>query len=174
MLLKDKLLIVFACLFIILSFSACAEDRGRVNMQGSIIDSACSIAVENRDQTIYMDVASMKDMLHNGFGKKYFVSIYLVNCVPVHSGEEGGKQFTVTFDENCEGVFFCVFGDVEGVALQISDSSGYTAIPGVPLHLDKGIPSDGKLNFIVNLVANNHRMKVGNYFSSVRFGLDYF
>ncbi|VTR51655.1 P pilus assembly protein, pilin FimA [Serratia fonticola] len=55
---NNKTLIVFSCLLFPATFSSHAAAGlagwGRVNMQGSIIDTACAIAVESREQSIDM------------------------------------------------------------------------------------------------------------------------
>lgn len=56
------------------------HDWGRVNMQGSIIDSACAIATESQEQVIDMDVVPVADILRTGWGNTYPLSIELINC----------------------------------------------------------------------------------------------
>ncbi|MGJ3356003.1 type 1 fimbrial protein, partial [Providencia sp. Je.9.19] len=70
MLSKIFSLSVFPCIFscLVAPFAVAANDagHGRVNMQGAIIDTACAIAVESRDQVIDMDVIPFADVLRDG------------------------------------------------------------------------------------------------------------
>jgi type 1 fimbria pilin len=173
-----KTLIVFSCIFPPLLFSAYAASDlagwGRVNMQGSIIDTACAIAVDSREQSIDMGVIPMADIIRDGQGRSKPFSIDLVDCVLGRLGKEDWKQFQVTFDGDKEGGLFGVRGRASGVGLQISDSLGNIASPGKVLPFVDIIPGSMQLNYSLKLVANNHALKPGDYFSSIRFKLDYF
>ncbi|MGN7975530.1 fimbrial protein [Serratia sp. 22264] len=175
---NSKTLIVFSCLFSPVLFSAYAAGGlagwGRVNMQGSIIDTACAIAVDSREQSIDMGVIPVADIIRDGQGRRKPFSIGLVNCVLERQGKEDWKQFQVTFDGDNEGDLFGVRGGASGVGLQISDGSGNIASPGKVLPLVGIIPGSMQLNYSLKLVANNHALKPGDYFSSIRFKLDYF
>ncbi|MDT3254055.1 fimbrial protein [Serratia sp. root2] len=178
MYINRKTLIVFSCLFLSVSFSARAAGDlagwGRVNMQGSIIDTACAIAVDSREQSIDMGVIPVADIIRDGQGRSKSFSIDLVNCVLERPGKADWKQFQVTFDGDTEGDLFGVHGGVSGVGLQISDDVGNIASPGKALPFVDIIPGSMQLNYSLKLVANNHALKPGDYFSSIRFKLDYF
>jgi type 1 fimbria pilin len=173
-----KTLIVFSCLFIPVLFSAYAAGGlagwGRVNMQGSIIDTACAIAVDSREQSIDMGVIPVADIIRDGQGRSKPFSIALVDCVLDRPGKADWKHFQVTFDGDTEGDLFGVRGGASGVGLQISDGSGNIASPGKVLPFVDIIPGSMQLNYSLKLVANNHALKLGDYFSSIRFKLDYF
>nr|WP_154325409.1 fimbrial protein [Pantoea sp. 201603H] len=145
--------------------------QGRVSMQGAIIDTACAIAVESRDQVIDMETVPLADIRRNGQGQNKSFSIVLVNCV---TGQDGWKSFQVTFDGNAEGNLFGISGKASGVGLQITDTQGHVATPGIPLPLAEIIPGNRQLNYNLKLVANNRPLKTGDYSSSIRFRLDYF
>lgn len=143
-------------------------------MQGAIIDTACAIAVESREQTIDMETVPLADIVRDGQGRSKPFSIELVNCVLERPGKEDWKQFQVTFDGDAEGDLFGVYGEASGVALRIIDHAGNIASPGKALPLMDITPGDRQLNYTMKLVANNHALKSGEYFSSIRFKLDYF
>lgn len=145
-------------------------------MHGSIIDSACAIAVGSRDQVIDMGVMPLAEIIHVGRGRSRGFSIKLINCMleRPYSNKPDWKQFQVTFDGDAEGELFGVRGNASGVALRIIDKVGNIASPGIPLPLENIIPDDLQLDYNLLLVANNHALKPGNYFSSIRFRLDYF
>lgn len=173
-----KALIIFFCLFppvFIHAHSASAlAGSGRVNMQGSIIDTACSISVDSREQSIDMGVIPLSDIIRDGQGYSKSFSINLINCVLERPGKEDWKHFQVTFDGDPEGDLFGVRGVASGVGLQISDNMGNIASPGKVLPFVDIIPGSMQLNYSLRLVANNHALKPGDYYSSIRFKMDYF
>lgn len=175
---NKKTLIVFSCLFPSVLFSAYAAGDlagwGRINMQGSIIDTACAIAVDSREQSIDMGVIPVADIIRDGQGRSKPFSIVLIDCVLDRPGNAEWKNFKVTFDGDKEGDLFGVRGGASGVGLQISDGSGNIASPGKVLPFVDILPGSMQLNYSLKLVANNHALKPGDYFSSIRFKLDYF
>ncbi|TXE66630.1 fimbrial protein [Serratia nematodiphila] len=175
---NNNVLLVFSCLLSPVLSSACAAGGlagwGVVNMQGSIIDTACAIAVDSREQSIDMGVIPMADIIRDGQGRSKPFSIDLINCVLERPGKENWKNFQVTFDGDADGGLFGVHGGVSGVGLQISDDLGNIAFPGKALPIMDISPGDRQLKYSLKLVANNHAVKSGDYFSSIRFKLDYF
>lgn len=145
-------------------------------MQGAIIDTACTIAIESRDQSIDMDVVPLADIMRDGQGRRKSFFIDLVDCELER--QQGKKsrwiQFQVTFDGDAEGDLFGVRGEAAGIAVQITDELGNIALPGRPLPQEDISPGDLRLNYDIRLVANQHALKAGDYFSSIRFKLDYF
>ncbi|HGM6909406.1 TPA: fimbrial protein [Serratia marcescens] len=152
------------------------QGQGRVNMQGAIIDTACAIATESREQIIAMGVTPVADIMRDGKGKEVPFSIELVNCVleRVDNNLPVWRQFQVTFDGRSEGEMFGVNGDVSGLAIKITDSTGNIARPGMPLPARDILSGNYRLNFSMALVSNKQVLKVGSYFSSVRFKMDYY
>jgi hypothetical protein len=66
--------------------------QGGVNMQGSIIDTACAIAVDSRDQTIAMGVVPLADIIRDGQGHTQPFSIKLINCVVKRPNTMGNRR----------------------------------------------------------------------------------
>ncbi|HBS6034008.1 fimbrial protein [Klebsiella aerogenes] len=177
---RINIVILIACFLLLTQEGMAAQlsdslqGEGRVNMQGSIIDTACAIAVESREQTIDMGITPLSEIIRDGHGRTKKFSIELVNCVLERAGKEDWKQFSVTFDGESDGGLFGVSGDASGIALQLIDSSGNVVVPGESLPLQNIIPGDLQLNYTMRLVANKNTLKSGDYFSSIRFKLDYF
>jgi len=177
-----KTVSVFSFIFTLSCFqsqvlaSDSSQGWGRVNMQGAIVDTACAIAVESRDQTIDMEVVPVSDIIRDGQGRNKPFSIELVNCTLERpdSSLPDWRQFQVTFDGDVDGVLFGVQGEASGIALKITDEEGTVATPGVPLRLQDIIPGAMQLNYHIRLVANNHALRAGDYFSAIRFKMDYF
>lgn len=173
-----KVLIIFFCLLFSVSSPVQAVgslvDWGRVNMQGSIIDAPCAIAVNSQEQSIDMGVIPLADIISDGHGHSKPFSIELVNCMLDRPGRDDSNYFQVTFDGDNEGDLFGIGGGASGVGLQISDSLGHIAIPGKSLPYVDIIPGSMLLNYSLKLVANSHALKSGDYFFSILFKLDYF
>jgi len=149
---------------------------GRVNMQGTIIDTACAIAAGSREQAIDMERVPVKDIILDGQGITKPFSIELINCVLTRPNNTlpDWNHFQVTFDGETDGELFSVQGKAKGIALQISDRRGNIATPGKPLPLG-GISSGSmQLNYSLRLVSNNQSLLAGDYFSAIRFKLDYY
>ena len=168
---------VFSCM---LSCGVCpaalAADagHGRVSMQGAIIDTACAIAVDSREQVIDMEVIPFADVLREGHGRSKPFSIHLINCVLPRSGQSDWRQFQVTFEGERDGDYFGVYGEARGVALRIMDERGNPALPGQSLPLYDITPGSRMLHYTLTLMPNQRALKAGAYFSSIRFKLDYF
>lgn len=152
------------------------QGQGRVNMQGAIIDTACAIATESREQIVAMEVTPIADIVRDGKGKEVPFSIELVNCVLERADTKlpDWRQFQVTFDGRNEGDVFGINGDASGLAIKITDSTGNIARPGMPLPALNILPGNYRLNFSMALVSNKQELKAGSYFSSVRFKMDYY
>ncbi|HFF8948028.1 fimbrial protein [Serratia marcescens] len=177
---RNKITLAACLLFTLTGFSSAAnsapQGQGRVNMQGAIIDTACAIATESREQIINMDITPISEIARDGKGRAVPFSIELINCVLERPGKKqpSWSQFQITFDGKAEGDLFSVNGDISGVGLRIADSAGNIAVPGTPLPLRDIIPGSYQLNYGITLLSNKQPLKAGSYFSSVRFKMDYY
>lgn len=107
---------------------------GRVNMQGAIIDTACTISFGNQKQTIDMGMLSLSELVRHGTSRSWFFSIKLTNCMSGYNKSDSLKKFNVTFDGERDGKSFGIKGDATGVALQIIDTHGNVIEPGSLCH----------------------------------------
>ncbi|AUY16664.1 type 1 fimbrial protein [Serratia marcescens] len=152
------------------------QGEGRVNMQGAINDAACAIATESREQLIDIDIISVSDIARDGQGRNVPFSIKLVNCVLERTDKTlpRWKQFQVTFDGRADGEFFGINGGASGIALEIIDLEGNAARPGKPLPLMNVPLGDYRLNYVMKVMANSRPLSAGDFYSSVRFKMDYY
>jgi len=151
--------------------------EGRVNMQGSIIDTACAIDMASQNQVIAMPPVTLGQMVQNGLGPSMPFSIQLVACTltPEKPARSGWSQFQVTFDGPVtQGSLFGVGGAAKGVGLQITDVSGVTVRPGEPLPPRALQPGDVRLDYTLRLRSNHQVLRAGDYRTTLRFKLDYF
>lgn len=151
------------------------QEWGRVNMQGAIIDSACAIAAGSREQAIDMGITPIGDITRSGRGMTRYFSIELINCVLSRAENQlpnwGG--FQVIFDGDTDGELFEMHGGVKGVGLQIVDAEGNVAHPGNPIAIRELSPGRMLLNFQIRLIGNKHLLRVGKYYSAIRFKMSY-
>lgn len=69
-------LVMVSCMFTS-SFGVALEKEnsfvlGRVNMQGAIIDTACTISFGTKKQIIVMGILSLSDIVHLGISRNWF------------------------------------------------------------------------------------------------------
>ncbi|WP_174846802.1 MULTISPECIES: fimbrial protein [Yersinia] len=151
-------------------------DWGRVSMEGSITDTACAIDPGSLEQTIDMAIMPIGLLVQNGVGNKHPFEIRLLDCTIAHPdpSKSNRQHFTVSFDGAADGNNYAVYGEAEGVAMQIIDDKGNASIPGVASPEINIIPAGMTLNYALRLVGNGKMLRAGTYHSSVRFTLDYY
>lgn len=167
------------CLFPRAVISASTGDPdagwGTVKMQGSVIDTPCTIALDSLEQTVDMGSLPVADIIRDGRSKHKAFVINLVNCTLTHYGNKTPwTSFQITFDGRCDGDFFGIEGAASGIALRLTDAKGLTVIPGQALPLTDITPGRMQLNYTLALVANHETVKPGNYFSLIRFMFNYY
>jgi len=145
--------------------------HGIVRMQGSIITTACAIDTKSRDQTIDMSVLPINQLVNNGRSHSHPFSITLVNCV---LGREDWQRFQVAFYGPTDDGLFSVQGRARGIALQIVDTAGNIAMPGIPLPAMEFIEDNRRLHYALRLVGNSKKLQVGDYSSTLRFEMSYY
>lgn len=149
---------------------------GRVNMEGAIVNAACAIESASRDQTIDMKILPVEQISRDGHGLTRPFTLKLVNCglSGDNAANSGRQHFRMIFDGNAEGKSFGIVGNARGVALRIADSIGKDIYPGVPMSIENTLTKDYRLNYSMQLVANNQVLRAGDYRSAIRFKLDYY
>jgi len=168
------------CLLISLSSTkgVCAEfvGHGKVRMQGAVIEAACAIDIDSRDQTIDMSILPVSQLLRDGQSKSHWFTINLVNCFlhRVAGNQPDWSHFQIMFDGPIDHGLFSVQGLARGVALQISDATGNIATPGENLPDISFVGGTQKLNYSLRLMGNQQKLRVGNYNSTIRFRMNYY
>lgn len=116
--------------------------------------------------------------LKNGFtGPEKKFHLRLRNCELIGGGRQvyTASRIRVTFDslqeENSDK--FLLTGQARGIALQILDPQGY------PAHVGQAMPpllltgDEEKLDYTLRIVRDGKPLKAGNYYSVLRFRVDY-
>lgn len=158
------------------ALSVMPQGWGQVNMVGAIIEAACAIDTLSRDQTINMGTLPVSQIARDGRGGLQPFSIRLVNCVLArqNSALPNWRYFQITFDGSAQAGLFGVEGEAKGIALQLTDSLGNIAQPGTPLPLGDITAKDMLLNYSLRLVSNQQALRAGEYFSTVKFKMEYY
>lgn len=153
--------------------------HGTVSMNGEIVDTACAISMESKEQSIDMGILPLGVIRSQGEGDYRDVDIYLVNC-DLGKSERPGKpaeQWSVlrmTFDGESENGLFQVFGEASGVGIYMQDENNRQVIPGDALPEQEIFPGTMHLRYKLKLVSNNQPLRAGTYQSTIRFKVDYY
>ncbi|MGG7955204.1 fimbrial protein [Klebsiella aerogenes] len=149
---------------------------GTVSMQGSIVETACAIEMNSREQIVDLQVVPVSLLASTGAGVPHPFKIRLINCTQqrVNPNLPPWRSFSVTFDAVSDGGLIRVDGDAEGVGLQIVDEWGNVARPGKEMPLNDIKPGNYDLHYTMHLLANNKPLRAGFFRSVVRFKMDYY
>lgn len=160
-----------------IAVSAAGQGQGKVNVQGTIIDTPCAIKVDSRDQVINLMTLPLDQIVRDGVGPSKVFSIQLENCV-LESGDpnlQDRSHFRVTFDGPVtDNNLFALHGDALGIGLEIMDAAGNRMQPGIASSSGQLQPGPMRLDYSLRLVGNHQRLRAGAYRTTVRFKLDYF
>lgn len=166
----------FLILLIIGANNSLADNKtiiGKVNMQGSILETACAISMDSYDQSIDMGVIPMS--LINQYGNspvKYF-SIKLIGCHLETLSGNHWNYFTLTFDGPAKNNLFELSGHAKGISLSLEDEKGNLIYPSTPLKEYSIIPGESNLKYGVKLTRNGLSLKSGGYRTTIKFKVDY-
>ena len=171
----------FVSLFLItclpLMAIAFTHGHGRVQMQGTIIDTACAIAAGEEDQSISMGTLSVSELMKNGRGPSVPLTVRLVNCVLNGTdirGIDHWKDVRITFAGEAAGSRrFALRGDARGEALVIADSQGVEAEPGKPMPPVPIEPGNMALHYRLWLTGNNKKIRPGHLNTTIRYFMEY-
>lgn len=178
MLVTEKSLLTFLPLMLMSLSSvslAAHQGNGEVTMRGAILETACTIATRDAQQSIDMGSLPVSSLMRDGKGPASPFTIRLTGCMPgtSNSAAFSNKIFSITFDGSAEGSTFNLQGQASGVALRISDTAGNIAKAGIALPPQDINVGDMRLEYFLTLVSNQNTLMAGTYFTTVRFKLDY-
>lgn len=152
-----------------------ANAQGSVKMSGTIIETACAIDVGSRDQTIDMGSLALTDIRRDGQGPVRHFVIRLASCVleRQNPSKPNWQYFRVTFDGTHKRGLFGVNGQAKGIGLQIQHDDGEIAVPGQGMSAGTLTSGTRDLTYQLRLVADQTPLVSGQYYSQLRFKLDY-
>lgn len=157
--------------------SSQAQDRGhgRITMNGQIVASACTIAGEDVNQSIYLGELPLRTLIANGEGPVSKFNLHLINCVLSNESEKKQwRDVLVTFDGvTDESLLFATKGEAQGVGIRIMDSHQRMAEAGKPMDAAELEPETTTLSYQLQLVRNNKALHSGEFSSTIRFMVYY-
>lgn len=159
-----------------LGAEAGSQGSGRVDVNGSIVETACAIDTPSRYQVVDMGVVSIGRLNREGRGSAHPFSIRLIACSLSRPSAHLSpwRYFQVTFEGQSENEAFVLAGDARGIAVQIADEAGNIASPGLPLLPKEVTPGGRVLSYFLRLVGNGAVLRAGEYNAVVRFRMDYY
>lgn len=173
---KSLLIAAFLSLSLPAWASVSTQGHGRISVAGSIIDTACAIATESREQYVEIGDVPFEQLARDGQGPSRPFSIQLINCVLTRSDptRPNWETFEATFEGVRDDQYFGAQGSASGVALKITDADGNTVTPGEVLRRRNIHPKEMRLNYYITPVTSGQVLKPGDYSSLIKFKLDYF
>jgi len=171
----NKILLLVLSLFSGFTLAAPHQGHGQLSMAGQIVASACAIATDDVWQENDFCSIPLKDISSDKRITKPFY-IHLLNCEMEKENGELWKSMQMTFNGSQEANnpgLFALKGEGEGVALQISDAEGNTAIAGKALPAVELTGTQLDLKYNVQLVNNGKALTAGEVSSLIRFMVTY-
>lgn len=152
-----------------------AQEHGVIRMNGSIIDTPCTIDIADRDQTLELGTNTVINLIRKKESETYPFTIHLMNCRLQSVGRDKADwpQFQMTFDGQPDDGLFRING-ASGVGLEIADRAGHIATPGKPMPYEAMSSGRMELNYVLRLVGDHSRLQAGDYRAAIRFKIDYF
>lgn len=168
-------------LLVVSSSTGAVTTKGRATLSGEVLASPCSIALNDRFQTVRMGEMALRDFRYGrGRSTQDFV-IHLDNCGTSRgSGQQGEKTSNPGIRVRFEGVrgeqpwFFTPTGTAKGVAVVLRDERRELIYPGeyLPAVYPKAY-NQQVLKYRLEIVPNGKTMVPGDYYTSLRFNIDY-
>jgi fimbrial protein len=148
---------------------------GRVNMEGTILSSACDIDTGDGYQTVEMGSETRGHMARVSEGEPHPFSIALTNCSLAEADNPLPWQFIrITFDGDKSDGLFKVSGVASGVALELTDSNGKIIRPGETVPYQKLTADEIRLDYQIKLKTTMRELMVGDYQAILRYRVEYF
>lgn len=161
-----------------LGVPVCAADalKGRVQLAGSIVDSACTIRVGNDSQMITFNPLALNGLLSGNISSQQPLTIYISNCIASekHNNSAPSLRFKLTFEGQPDGKYFGIHGGAKGIALQIKDQQGKLISPGMSLEHNTQSTDSLMLNYSLTLVGSGHALEAGDYHATIKLSIQHF
>lgn len=171
-------IVLFGLLAVPLAVGAAESNRqtGQVNLKGFVLDSSCTINMQDQYQRIEIPQIAATELYQCGYSSAFAFAIRLENCLLSENKTEIGNagSLRMTFDGavDSDGLF-AVIGEAEGVGIQLSHADGEVITPGKPMTVNSPQVRDITLNYRLRLIADRKPLKKGTYRVTVNFNLDY-
>ncbi|MFJ1228829.1 fimbrial protein [Yersinia proxima] len=172
-----RLLLPLLILFFSSPIFAIQQEKGRVSMNGVIINPACAIYSDTLDQTVDLGIIPIERITELPSGEGYPFSITLMNCI-LQSNNNSTTQystFSLAFDGPTENGnnLFALSGDAKGVSFELRDEQGKKITPGLGISHHGVLDEKKTLNYSLHLIRNSTLPQSGRFHAAVHFILTY-
>lgn len=158
--------------------SALGKDagHGKVKMSGSIIETACNIDINSRDQIIDFGMVTTGEMTRKNYSVSIPLIIKLINCSNdnIRNDSIKGRSFEITFEGRHRNDLFLDDVGEHGIGLAIYDRNYKKTLPGVPSHPEYHESEGNILKYYLSLEQDGKDMKPGEFSASIKYKIDYF
>lgn len=153
--------------------------HGQATLYGEVLASACSIALNDRYQSVAMGELPLRDLQSGRGSVTRDMVIHLDNCQTSGRGSINpatDPAIRVRFDglRGSQPGLFRTLGEAKGVALQLSDEHREIVYPGeyLPAVYQKAY-NQQVLKYQIALVPDGEQLTGGNYSAALRFSINY-
>jgi len=147
--------------------------HGKVELNGEIVESACTIDMNSLDQTVDMGIIPISTLSRLGESKPKDFFITLIDCRWGESSKNNYQGFDVTFTGHTNDQFFLVEGEAEGIQLRLENSSGKQILPGMKVPFEEQTTETIINKYSFKLIPNGQELKPGLYSSLVHYSISY-
>lgn len=150
--------------------------KGRVQLGGSIVDSACTIRVGSDRQTIAFKPMALNGLLNGDTSSQQSLTLYISNCIASQKpyDTDASQRFNLTFEGPSHGKYFAIEGAAKGIALQIKDRQGKLVSPGMLLEHSTLSTDSLMLDYTLTLVGIGHALVAGDYHATLKLNIQHF
>ncbi|ELX8379455.1 fimbrial protein [Providencia vermicola] len=149
-----------------------------IKIGGSIVETACSIDMSSRDQTIDIGTLPLTQIRRNGESSPHKFTIRLINCSIERTTSNdinklGWKYFHITFESTQDKTLVKDYGGSGGIALRLNDQFNRIIIPDVPIPTQDITQGIINLNYQLTLINREENLPSELYYTQIRFKVDY-
>jgi len=156
----------------------CAADvfKGRVQLTGSIVDSACTIRMGNDSQSIAFNPLALNSLVSGNTAAQQSLNIHISDCLTSTTPQDiaPSQRFRLSFDGQPDGKNFAIQGAAKGIALRIEDEHGKLISPGVSIEHHTGTADSLLLNYSLTLVGSGQALETGDYHATIKLSIQHF
>lgn len=147
-----------------------------VQLTGSINDSACNISLGADDQTIAFKPAELNGFVRGNPVSHKSLSIYISDCVgsSLRLSPTPLQRFNLSFEGEAEGRNFKVYGQAQGITLQIKDERGNFVSPGMLLEYGSLSGDRLMLSYSLSLIGSGYLLEAGDFHTTIKLSIQHF
>lgn len=152
---------------------------GELKLQGEIIEAACIIDYQDREQWIDFGQLTARDILRqSGDNLTRPFHIRLTGCSMASQVHPGlfYHNANITFIDDSAGSndrLVNIRGDAKGFAIRLRDINGTVLSSGKPTPDYELVNGENVLNFTATIIPVSNNIQAGDFYATVHFFMDY-